>query len=76
MMTTNFDYLLSSAFVYFALLSILASMQENLSSGNQTRQVSNWLEQNEPRCEKTGLWGFRPGLTQTRQYNHRRWLEA
>ena len=20
----------------------------------------------EPRCEKTGLWGFRPGLTQTR----------
>ena len=31
---------------------------------------------NEPRCEKTGLRGFRPGLTQTRLYNHRRWLEA
>ena len=31
---------------------------------------------NEPRPEKTGLGGFRPGLTQTRLYNHRRWLEA
>ena len=31
---------------------------------------------NEPRCEKTGLRGFRPGPTQTRLYSHRRWLEA
>ena len=31
---------------------------------------------NEPRCEKTGLRGARPGLTQTGLYNHRRWLEA
>ena len=30
----------------------------------------------EPRCEKTGLLGFRPGLTQTRLFSHRRWLEA
>ena len=30
----------------------------------------------EPRCEKTGLRGFRPGPTQTRLYNHTRWLEA
>ena len=29
----------------------------------------------EPRCEKTGLWGFRPGPTQTGLYNDRRWLE-
>ena len=29
---------------------------------------------NEPRCEKTGLRGFRPGPTQTRLYNHTRWL--
>ena len=29
-----------------------------------------------PCCEKTGLWGFRPGLTQTGLYSHRRWLEA
>ena len=26
----------------------------------------------ERRCEKTGLWGFRPGLTQTRLQTHRR----
>ena len=30
----------------------------------------------EPRCEKTGLRGFRPGQIQTRLYNHSRWLEA
>ena len=30
----------------------------------------------EPRCEKTDLRSFRPSLTQTRLYNHRRWLEA
>ena len=27
---------------------------------------------NEPRCEKTGLRGFRPGLTQTGLFSHRR----
>ena len=30
----------------------------------------------EPGLEKTCLRGFRPGLTQTRLYNHRRWLDA
>ena len=30
----------------------------------------------EPRCEKTGLRGFRTGPTQTGLYSHRRWLEA
>ena len=30
----------------------------------------------EPRCEKNGLRGFRPGPTQTRLCSHRRWLEA
>ena len=30
----------------------------------------------EPRSEKTGLRGFRPGPTQTGLCNHRRWLEA
>ena len=29
-----------------------------------------------PRCEKTGLPGFRQGPTQTRLYNRTRWLEA
>ena len=32
--------------------------------------------QNEPRCEKTGLRGFRPGSTQIGLYSHRRCLEA
>ena len=31
---------------------------------------------NEPRCEKTGLRGFRPGPTQTGLYSQRRSLEA
>ena len=30
----------------------------------------------EPRCEKTGLRGFRPGPTQIRLYSNRIWLEA
>ena len=30
----------------------------------------------EPRCEKTGLRGFRLGPTQTGLYSHRKWLEA
>ena len=30
----------------------------------------------EPHCEKTGLRGFQPGLTQIGPYNHTRWLEA
>ena len=30
----------------------------------------------EPRSEKTGLWGFRPCMTQTRLYSLRRRLEA
>ena len=33
-----------------------------------------WLY--EPRCEKTGLRGFRPGPTQTGLYSHMRWLKA
>ena len=30
----------------------------------------------EPRCEKTGVRGYRPGPTQTGLYSHTRWLEA
>ena len=30
----------------------------------------------EPRSEKTGLRGFRPGPTQTGLYSYERWLEA
>ena len=30
----------------------------------------------EPQIEKTGLWGYQPGLTQTELYSHRKGLEA
>ena len=39
-------------------------------------ETKNNMIQNEPRCEKTGLRGFRPGLTQTELCSHRRWLDA
>ena len=37
---------------------------------------STTVARNEPHSEKTGLRGFRPGPTQTRLYDHSRWLEA
>ena len=37
---------------------------------------SEGIKQFEPVREKTNNLGFRPGLTQTGLYNHRRWLEA
>ena len=36
--------------------------------------VSTVIFPYEPRSEKTGLRGFRPGPTQTGLYSHRRWL--
>ena len=39
-------------------------------------QVGFRLSSYEPRSEKTGHRGFRPGPTQTGLYSHRRWLEA
>ena len=42
----------------------------------QKQQQLFGLHLNEPRCEKTGLRGFRPGMTQTGLYIKRRWLEA
>ena len=38
--------------------------------------IHETVKLNEPRCEKTGLRGFRPGPTQTGLYSHIRWLEA
>ena len=35
-----------------------------------------WRLTTQPRSEKTGLRGFRPGPTQTGLCSHRRWLEA
>ena len=46
-------------------------------TGEQTAKlVFNYGEKNEPRREKTGLRGFRPGPTQTGLYKLRKELEA
>ena len=45
---------------------------------NEGFQLSTDLKKEvlyEPRSEKTGLRGFRPGPTQTGLYTHIRWLE-
>ena len=58
--------------IYFLHLS-----SEN--SDNESLEKINWftvLNRNEPRCEKTGLRGFRLGPTQSGLCSHRRWLEA
>ena len=49
---------------------------EEASSSVKKGESMDGMLQLEPRCEKTGLRGFRPGPTQTGLYNHRRWLEA
>ena len=41
-----------------------------------TGSVRGPQSKKEPRCEKTGLRGFRTGPTQTGLYSHRRWLET
>ena len=38
--------------------------------------VASHVKIGEPRREKTGLRGLRPGLTQTNLYSHRSRLEA
>ena len=47
-----------------------------MSTHNLEKEVNIIFIINEPRHEKTGLRGFRPGPTQTRLYSHTRWLEA
>ena len=39
-------------------------------------KVNRGLYMSELCCEKTCLWSFRPGPTQTRLNNQRRWVEA
>ena len=40
-------------------------------------ETGNCVGKYEPRCERPGLRGFRPGPTQSGLYSHsRRWLEA
>ena len=53
------------------------SVDTDFSDQGQSKDNSDITKlTNEPRCEKTGLRGFRPGPTQTRLCSHRRWLEA
>ena len=60
----------SSLFKYANLCSLIFFIKLFNSDMSQiTKQIA-------PRCEKTGLRGFRPGPTQTGLYSHRRWLEA
>ena len=40
--------------------------------GGKARLGTDMNNLNEPRSEKTGLRGFRPGPTQTGLYSHRR----
>ena len=40
------------------------------------RLYTNLFNNIKPRCEKTCLRGCRPGPTQTRLYNQKRWLDA
>ena len=59
---------------------ILSLSQEHLTIG-QTPSVATTKRHHsaskyERRHEKTYLLGFRPSPTQTRLYNHRRWLET
>ena len=59
-------------------VSLLISLKEYYSQSCilPFREVIVTDFQNEPRCEKTGLRGFRPGPTQTGLCSHRRRLEA
>ena len=50
--------------------SLLSKMSQRLVVHSDVLLLSG------PRCEKTGLRGFRPGPTQTRLYSYRRWIEA
>ena len=69
-------YRLSYSFVGFVCVQVFdhcSSMQLDII---MSPFYVPMLTQNEPRRQKTGLWGFRPGPTQIRLGNHRRWLEA
>ena len=58
--------------VYWGALLEAADEASDEASG----QGAGMLKIFEPRFEKTGLRGFRPGLTQNGLYNHTRCLEA
>ena len=71
------DQVLHSLLIYLHILMAVfyarTSLLEILGVYNK---VTGFVSPYEPRCEKTGLRGFRPGLTQTGLCNHLIRLEA
>ena len=59
----------------YALMSsqAIGDTEPAIDIGRLTGEPS---KSNEPRYQKTGLQGFRPGLTHTGLCSHRRWLEV
>ena len=69
----SFIFHLSRCIVYVCFF--FPSSDHHIGHGGQ-RFNSCYKSIYEPRHEKTILWGFRPGLTQTNLYSHRTRLEA
>ena len=55
---------------------IVFTVVKNLRIMHGRVTIKGKLIKDEPHCEKTGLRGFRPGLTKTGLCSHRRVLEA
>ena len=58
------------------LIVCLTYFYKSYFENNKTLIVIVRMHTFEPVHEKTNNLGFRPGLTQTGLYKHRRWLEA
>ena len=56
--------------------SLHLSFFPNFLNNNTQTLMLDHLFKYEPRCEKTNLQGFQPGLTQTGLYNQRTWIQA
>ena len=63
---------------YLSILGIEMTYNEPSRFEPKLNMTTRWkiIGSYEPRREKTGLRGFRPGLTQTGLYSHRSRLEA
>ena len=73
---TRFLPLLKSKISRFSLSSVTVQTVYAGTVWKPRRQVFLCHGSYEPRREKTGLRGFRPGPTQTDLYSHRKELEA
>ena len=60
----------------FRFLSVAKVYIRSLRIRSLSLVARNSFLADEPRCEKTGIRGFRPGPTQTGQYNYRICLDA